>query len=134
MSLLTIRNVLETRLNAMSPALATAWENTKFIPTEGIPYQRAYLLPAEPENPEMGAMVREQGIFQVTLCYPLSNGPAAAAARAELIRATFPRKLSLVSGGVTVTVERTPEVGPAMYEPDRYTLPIRIRWYSNSST
>lgn len=134
MSMVSIRAALEVRLAAMVPALATAWENDPYVPVNGTPYQRVYLLPAEPENEEFGRLKRDVGLMQITLAYPLSAGPAAAAARAELIRQQFYRGLSLSSGGVTVTIQRTPEIGPAFLEPDRYTVPVRIRWFSSLTT
>lgn len=134
MSLVAVRAALETALAAVSPALATAWENVPYTPVNGTPYQRAYLLAAEPDNPEMGRMATERGFFQVSLFYPLDTGPSAAMARAELIRATFVRGASFTASGVTTTVERTPEIAPAMIEEDRYHLPVRIRFYAHHST
>lgn len=126
-----IRAALETALDGISPALATAWQNMPFEPTQGTPYQRVHLLLAEPDNPEIGTLTRDQGFLQVTLCYPLSEGPAAAEARAELIRATFKRGNSFTSGGVTTTISHTPEIAPAANEDDRHCLPVRIRFFAN---
>jgi Bacteriophage related domain of unknown function len=131
MSLVSIRAALETALLAMTPAIATAPENTPYTPTVGVPYQRIYLLAAEPLNPEMGTHTTERGFLQVSLAYPLNTGPAAATARAELIRDTFYRGRSFVSGGVTTIIEKTPEIAPAMIEADRYVLPVRIRFFAN---
>lgn len=133
MSLLKVRQALETALAAISPALDTAWENTPFTPTTGTPYQRVHLLAAEPDNPEMGTLATERGFMQVTLCYPLDTGPGAAMARAELIRATFIRGASFAASGVTTTIERTPEIAPAMIEEDVYAIPVRIRFYAHHS-
>lgn len=130
-NIVAIRAALEQRLNAMVPALATAWENNAFSPVIGTPYQQVYLLPASPDNPVYGAGWQERGIFQVTLCYPLANGPAAAAARAQLIRDQFLRGLSLTSGGVVVTVDKTPEVGVSATNDTEYRLPVKVRWYAN---
>lgn len=123
-----VRQALETALNNMTPSLATAWENVDFSPINGTPYQRAFLLAAEPDNPEIGGLVIEQGILQVSLCYPLGAGPQPAEARFELIRTTFYRGASFTASGVTTIVEKTPEISPAMIEPDRYVRPVRIRW------
>lgn len=131
MSSLAIRAALETALAAMSPALATAWENTPYTPVAGTPYQRVYLLMAEPDQPEIGRMTQERGFLQVSLAYPLGAGPSAAQTRAELIRDTFYRGRSLTASGITVTIEKTPEISPAMIEPDRYVVPVRIRFFSN---
>lgn len=134
MSLLAVREALETALSGISPAIDYAWENVKYSPIVGVPYARVYLLAAEPDNPEMGTMATERGFLQVSLFYPLDTGPADAMARAELIRATFVRGASFTASGVTTTVERTPEIAPAMIEEDRYHLPVRIRFYAHHST
>lgn len=131
MSLAAVRAALETRLAAMAPALATAWENADFAPTGAAPYQQVFLMPAEPDNAVYGTNYQERGLLQVTLSYPLGAGVKDAVARAQLLRAQFQRGLSLVSGGVTVTIERTPEISQGVVEDDRYRLPVRIRWYAN---
>lgn len=131
MSLVLVRSALEVALAAMSPALSTAYENAPFSPAIGTPYQRVFLLAAEPANPEMGRKVTEQGILQVSLAYPLEAGPAAATARAELIRATFYRGATFTASGVSVTIERTPEIAPGRVEEDRWVVPVRIRFFSH---
>ena len=130
MSLAAIRAALEQQLAAIAPAMQTAYENAPFTPTAGVPYQAAYLLPATPDNAEMGPGFTDRGLFQVNLFYPKDAGPAAATARAELIRAAFPFAASLVSGGVTVNITATPEIGPARAEDDRFMVPVKVRWHA----
>jgi hypothetical protein len=77
----------------------------------------------------MGPGYTEQGILQVNLFYP--NGRRAAEPRlrrAELIRAAFPYAASFVSGGVTVNIIATPEIGPARPEDDRFMVPVKVRF------
>jgi hypothetical protein len=131
MTLPLVRQALETALAAMSPALATAYENVPFDATADTPFQRAYLLPAEPFNPEIGGLVREQGVFHITLFYPLSTGPAAASTRAELIRDIFYRGASFTAGGVVTQIEKTPEIGAGAASDDRWILPVRIRYFAH---
>jgi hypothetical protein len=127
-----IQTALESALAAMMPALATEYSNMTLAPVIGTPWQRATLLPAEPANPEIGgALVQEVGIFQISLFYPIGFGSADALARAQMIRSVFKRASAFTSNGVTVTVERTPEIGPALIEKDWYHLPVRIRYFSN---
>lgn len=128
MSLASIRAALETQLAAITPALATAFENVSFNATVGTPYQRVTLLPAQPVNVEIGPGYTEQGLFAVDLFYPKETGPAAAVARAALIRAAFPFASSLTAGGFTVHIIGTPEIGPARPDEDRFMVPVRIRW------
>lgn len=131
MSAVLIRSALEVALAAMTPALATAWENAPYTPVVGTPYQLVHLLLAAPVNPEMGRFTRDHGFLQVSLAYPLSAGSADAAARAELIRDTFYRGCSFTSGGLVTTIERTPEIAPARIEDDRYVVPVKIRFFAN---
>jgi len=128
MSIVSVRAALQTKLNGMA-ALATAWENVPYTPVAGTPYQAAYVLAAEPDNPTLGdGFYREQGIFQVSLFYPLQAGTATAEARAQLIRTTFKRGTSMTSGSVTVIVDKTPEIGQGRVDGDRWHIPVKIRW------
>lgn len=131
MSAVLCRRALEVELAAMIPAVATAYENAPFTPVAGTPYQRVTVLLAEPANLEMSADHTEQGFMQVDLKYPLGGGPAAASTRAELIRSTFYRGASFTASGVTVHIERTPEIMPGRVEEDRYVVPVRIRFYAH---
>lgn len=127
--IVNIRAALETALNGMSPALATAWENNAFTPPAStVAYQKVHLMFAMPENPEWGASHQELGFLQVTLCYPLQVGTSAVAARAELLRTTFRRGVSFTDSGVTVTITKTPEVSAGTPAGDRFEMPVKIRF------
>lgn len=131
MSIVLVRSALQAKLDGMSPALATAWENVDYVPVTGTPYQAAYVLAAEPDNPTMGDdYYREQGIFQISLFYPIKVGTAVSEARAELIRTTFKRGTSMTSGAVTVIINKTPEISPGRVDGDRWHIPVKIRFYA----
>lgn len=131
MSLAAVRAALETALNAMSPALSTAWENDAFSPPEaGTAYQAVNLLLAEPLNQEIGRRYVERGFMQVSLRYPLDAGPAAASERAQALRTTFYRGASFTTSGITTIIERTPEIMSGFRDGDRWTIPVRIRFYA----
>ena len=132
MSVVAIRAALETALNGMT-ALATAYENAPYMPVAGTPYQQVHILFADPDNLEYGSRHRELGYMQVKLMYPLQVGTATVAARAELIRTTFYRGASFTSSGVTVIVEKTPEVGSGQVEGDRWAVPVRVRFFANAA-
>jgi len=131
MSINSIRTALESGIAGMSPTIATVWENTEYTPVTGTPYQRLYLLSADPGNNEFGPIHLEQGIFQVSLFYPLGAGTAAAAARAELIRTTFKRFNTFSSGGVDVNIHKTPHIKQARRDEDRWMLPIDISYFAH---
>ncbi len=130
MSAVLVRSALEVALAGMSPALPTANENAPFTPTVNVPYQRVTCLLAQPANDEFGAIYREEGFLQVDLNYPLNTGPAAAAARAELIRSTFARGNTFTASGQKVHVTKTPEIMPARIDEDRYVVPVRIPFHA----
>lgn len=126
MSIVSIRAALETRLNAMSPSLATAWEGIPYTPVTGIPYQQVNLL-TDTDNPTLGdGMYRVTGFMQVLLCYPPGTGPKAASTRAELVRDWFSRGLGLSSTGINVLIDRTPTIAPAIIDGDRYRIPVTV--------
>ena len=130
MSAVKIKAALETALNGMS-ALATAWENVPYTPITGTAYQQVNILFAEPDNVEYGRTYRELGYMQVKLMYPLEKGSSAAMTRAELIRSTFYRGASFTNSGVTVIIDKTPEISAGSIEIDRYAIPVKIRFFSN---
>ena len=130
MSAVKIKTALETALNGMT-ALSTAWENAAFIPVAGTAYQQVNILFAEPDNVEYGRTHRELGYMQIKLMYPLQVGSVTAITRAELIRSTFYRGASFTSSGVTVIIERTPEIGAGSVEGDRWAIPVKVRFFAN---
>jgi hypothetical protein len=132
MSVVKVRAALETAVNTMTPGLQTAYENAPFKPTIGTPYQRCNILFAEPGNQEFGANYQELGFMQLTLFYPIETGAGAANARAELIRQTFRRGNSFQNGGLSVVIDKTPEVKPGANDGSFYVLPVRVRFYANT--
>lgn len=132
MSNLAIRRGLEVKLNSLAEKLPTAWENDDFSAPANAPYQEVYLLFAKPENPTMGdEHYRQRGIFQITLRYPQNTGAEAAGLRAELLRKTFKRGLSVVANGVTTIIDETPEIGEGRNVGDRYVIVVRVRFYAD---
>lgn len=132
MSTAIVRAALETALDGMTPALATAWENELFVPpTAPTPYQSVALVPGDPQNREYGARYLEHGFMQVTLKYPRNAGTGNAEARAKLIRDRFYRGSSWTSGTVTVIVSHTPSIHAGFADGDRWCVPVRIRYFAH---
>jgi hypothetical protein len=128
-----IRAALEVRLAAQLPAIDTAYENATYSPSAATPYQRVELMRAQPENPTYDAFKRKKGVLQVTLMYPQAAGPGAAEARADALGLWFPRGLTLTSGGIVVVIDGTPYVMAGFQDGDRWSVPVRIPYFSNIS-
>lgn len=111
---------------------ATSFENRAFKPPAlSTPYQQVNILFAAPDNTEYGSRHRELGYMQVKLMYPQAVGTSVVAARAELIRTTFYRGASFTNSGVTVVIEKTPEVSPGSVDGDRWAVPVKVRFFAN---
>lgn len=128
MSMIKVRAALETAIDAMSPALATAWENVPYTPVPGTPYQSVHLKPTRPDFQEIGPNYTERGFVQISLFYPLEAGSGAATTRAGLIQTAFYTGRTMTSGGVNTMVSSPPEIGPAMVDGDRFMVPVTIYW------
>lgn len=131
MTIPNIRNALETALASITPPIDIAYENVAYEPTDA-PYCEVYLLVGTPGNSTLGqGYHKEQGILQVNLQYPPLVGTLDCALRAEAIRQLFRRGATFADGGVTVQVDRTPEIGTGAVEESRWKQIIRIRWHAD---
>ena len=127
MALVEIRTALETKLNALTPTLATAWESVPFTPVVGTAYQQVNLMMADTLNPSLGGNhYRIKGFMQVLLCYPPNAGAKTASTRADLLVNHFKRGTSLTSGGITVIIDKTPSIAPALIDGVLYKIPVSI--------
>ncbi len=131
MSEFNISVAFENKLNALSPAVATAYENVNYAPVTGTPYQKVNLLPAQPENDTLGSdYYREVGLFQIGLYYPMNTGRGAAQARAQALKNHFKRGTVMTANGQTVRVIRTPQVSPSQIIGDRYFIAVSVFYRS----
>lgn len=127
MSLVTIRKLLEVRLNTLSSGISTAFENAPFSPVRGTPWQACSLLPASAENPTIGTdRYRQGGVFDIALYYPTKAGTATALARAETLRAGFARGTTLTENTITVRILRTPSISTGRVEGEWYVLTVSV--------
>jgi len=134
MTYAVIRKLLERQLNAVSSEFPTAFENVRFSPVHGTPYQAAYLLPGATANPTYGDdFKREVGIFQVSLMYPSNAGSGAAQTRAEVIKAAFKRGLTLSEGNDRVLINASPYQSPGRLDGAWYTLTVSVPYYVDIS-
>lgn len=127
------RTALLTALGGMSPSLTTVETNEAFEPTVDQAYQRADVLFATPDNSEFGPNYRDLGFLQVTLCFPLNQGLDDIMTRAELLRTTFRRGASFVSGSTTVNITGTPAILPGQAEDTVFVVPVRIPFAASSN-
>jgi hypothetical protein len=132
MSQAAIRNALESALAAISPAIDIVHENERYEPIADRPYCEAFVMFATPANPTMGdGFYQEQGVLQVNLQYPTEVGTADSAARAALVRAVFKRGASFASAGITVQIDKTPEIPGGRVDGDRWKVVLRAPFHAD---
>ena len=132
MSNQVIRSLLETRLDTLSPSIATVKENTAYTPVKGTVYQRVFVLMAQTENPTLGdGFKRERGIFQVNLHYPEFVGSGTSTARAELIKTLFKRGTTMNSGTLRVMIDRSPYTSQGLNSDGFFVLPVSIPFFAD---
>lgn len=127
-----MRGILQTRLLTLGWEDRTAFQGKAFRPTQGLPYQEVATEFAEPIARTLAGSDELRGVFQVRLLWPLvdvaKGGVGAPTARAEQIKAAFPRNLKLTSDGQTVKVLRTPQITRGSVQGDRDVTIVRVRF------
>lgn len=131
MSLTTIRAALETRLNGLSGALPTAWENLPYSPTVGTAWQRVRLLLNDPVDRALtNDVIEHRGFLEVTLFYPQNAGSSAAATKAQAVADRFAPVQTLTSSTTSVLIAQTARIGSAIALDDWFVVPVSIPWQS----
>jgi hypothetical protein len=132
LEVIDIKRAFEVALSNLNSDIDTAFVAVPFQPREGVPYQKLQHAPKPVLNPTIGDnYYREVGEFQVFLCYPSRNGSLAALQKAQLIRDTFFRGHTLVEGGTTIVVEKTPRIAGEFMADDRCIVPVIITYFAS---
>lgn len=132
MSQSDIRIALEKELIRLDSTFPIAISNVKFKPTSGVSYQSCKVIPQTVENPTYGDNFhRENGVFQIMLCFVLYEGEGDILLKADEVKEWFYRGKSITQGTTTVTIRTTPTIGTAYVTEDRYCIPISIFYYAN---
>jgi hypothetical protein len=127
-----MRGILQTQLLTLGWGAQTAFEGKPFAPVADTPYQEVSTFFAEPFDRTLGGSSEQRGVFQVRLLYPVSQvaaeGVGVPQARADAIKAAFPRNMKFLSGGQTVKVMRTPAISRGPVQGDRDVTIVRVRF------
>jgi hypothetical protein len=125
--ILNIKRALERRLLAINPTLPTGLENVEFIPPVDTMYQRCQFMINPPEDTVLASgFSRERLQMQVFIADMKGKGTAGVISRAELIRNTFAKGLSLTEGSTRIYVLKTPQIGSVFPTQDRILIPVII--------
>ena len=134
MSQALIRRALETALKtyADGASLPVQWQNVILNPQPAA-YLRAFLLPAQTSSADIARTNRAHaGIFQISICRPLNEGPGNAEAIAAALSAVFRPSTPLSAGGITVWCAQPLSVGASINEPGHYVLPCTVQYLADT--
>lgn len=128
----TILKLLMGRLRDLSlpDTPEVVWPNQKFDPPAGI-YLKTDIL----WNRNMNRFVphdsstERRGIFQVTVVAPSDIGAETPHNIAGAVGSHFGRG-TIVGRSIKVCVDEVPSLSPPMAQPDRYRIPVSIRFYA----
>lgn len=135
MSQLAIRNALENALAAAAPSIDLVHENQEYSPIAGTPYLEIYVLFATPANPTMGdGFYQELGLMQVNVMFPTKAGTADASAQAQVIRDAFKRGMSFTDSGITVQIDKTPEISGGTVDGDHWKTILKAPFHADVFT
>ncbi len=127
MAIIEIKRASERRLNALAPAVQTAWEGVSFNPPDGL-YQRVQFTIQSPDDPVLGTgFHRERMTMQVFVVGAANKGTSEVINRAELIRNHFAKGLTMQEGNVKIHVLATPQVAGNTIVSERVICPVLIQ-------
>jgi len=128
MEILNIKKAAEKLLLSITPAVATGFEGVDFDPPVDAMYQRCQFRIDPPTDPVFPAGFHRENVqFQVFIAGLKGVGTADVLLRAELIRKTFYKGLTLTEGGTKIHILETAQIGSVFPTQDRVLVPVLIQ-------
>lgn len=124
-----VRLAFHNAIATITPTIETAYEGVTFTPTNGVPYQELYILPAlnDPlfiDNPSYNDI----GICQILLYYPFGVGTNPIMGRAQLIVDAFKVGSKITYSTDTITITDAPDVRNLDKSGDRLVFAVSINY------
>ena len=127
MSLNKIYTAFATKINTITPQIATVWENKKYDPVVGVDYQEVYILPSSNNVPYINETSYEmEGLVQITLCYGYDEGRSKAMDRANLYMGLFPVGTVLTIDSLKIRIKGVPQITNLGVDNGRYKIALRV--------
>lgn len=122
-----VHKAIKTRIKTLG--YPVAWENRKYVPTEGVPWIRSKFMPVDAKAAAIGSSAerRETGVHFITVFAPANKGDGPASTMAKAVLEAFPIGGSLTYGTTSVRIEKSYRKD-GVPEPDWYGIPVVINW------
>lgn len=103
-TLIDIQLALDSKLSTLSPAVSTAWPNTKYKPTENTSFLRPTLLSTRQPGETLSGGQYHKGIYQIDIFVPLEKGVSALLTIEDNLYTLF-RKTTLTKNSTVVWIK-----------------------------
>lgn len=115
---------------ALTPALRIAWPNQPFTAADGETYIEVAHLPNRNQRLFIGSTDPHlrQGILQLTIRGHQNQNAINLTAIASAVAAHFPADLRMTSNGVTVRVQRAPDIAPGFKDDPHWVVPVSVSY------
>ena len=127
-----IWDALQGRLQTMygDLGLPFSWPNRDFTKPDNGKYLRISFIPNTAERRFIGSTDPHRfiGLLQISVCWPLNTFLDPALEMAGRVAGYFPCDLRLASDGVTVRIQKHPDVGPVIIEDTGAMVPVTVEY------
>lgn len=127
-----IMELLFSRLQSFStsPAMPISWPNVEFTPPPDQHYLRAQFVPnlANRVLIDSDGPHQHLGLLQVSVYWTKGAGEAGPRELAADLAAHFPCDLNLHGGGLSVRIQKRPDVRDMIVEDHAIQIPVMIPW------
>jgi hypothetical protein len=135
-----IRSLFDARLKtwatARVPPLPIEYEDVAFTPpSDGSPYLRSYLLPANTTSEDLeGKHTAYRGVYQVSVVTKAGEGRGVASLIADELAALFPNNLAMTKTSFTVYTRSPMSTATAQPGDTTTTLPLSFVYRADTTT
>lgn len=129
-----IREALDAVLSALQ-STGVAWESVALPNPDPTGFLSTQITArtSTPQGVGPDAMQLWEGVYQVSVHYPIGEGMKPAELQAQIISSAYPRSMTLVAAdGTKVTIVST-QIPPAVPSDRFVTIPVLINWFAQEA-
>ncbi|MCK9331235.1 MAG: DUF4128 domain-containing protein [Candidatus Cloacimonetes bacterium] len=117
------------KINTVTPKIDSVYENKACNPINDVPFQELYILPSDNTSEYINETTYNmEGLFQISLNYPINQGRTPATDRVNLYMDLFPKNTKLTYDGLLIRQVGIPQIANLGVVGDRYKIVLRVQF------
>ena len=117
------------KINTITPKIDSVYENKAYTPSNDVPFQELYIMPSSNTSEYINETTYNmEGLFQISLNYPINQGRTAVTDRVDLYMSLFPKNTKLTYDGLLVRQVGIPQISNLGVVGDRYKIVLRVQF------